>query len=97
MPNNAHRPTDRTNTPRRAKRRYSAALPQPTRSRQRHPRLHVFVGVALLLAAAVLVVTHQMEHAGVIDPLPGTLEDLFIGFPTAALVGIGGFIALIWR
>jgi hypothetical protein len=55
------------------------------------------VGVLLLIAAAVLVVPHQAEHADVIDPLPGNLEDLLIGFPTAGLVGAGGFLALIWR
>lgn len=50
-----------------------------------------------MLVAVGLVPTHLAEHAGRLDPLPGNLEDLLLGFPAAGLLGIGGFIALIWR
>ena len=64
--------------------------------RDRFPT-HKIVGVFLVLLAAALVVTHQAEHAGVIALMPRNLEDLLIGFPMAGIVGIAGFIALIWR
>ena len=80
----------------RPKRTYSRQLTLP---RRRGPRLkgHVFVGALLLSVAVVLVVTHQMEHADVLDVLPGNLEDLFLGFPMAGAFGLAAFIAFIWR
>ena len=50
-----------------------------------------------MIVAAALVPTHLVEHAGVIDPLPGKLEDLFLGFPIAGVLGIAALIAFIWR
>lgn len=57
--------------------------------------MHIVLGVALLVIAAALVPTHLAEHSGALDPLPGNLEDLFLGFPVAGLLAISGFIALI--
>jgi len=55
------------------------------------------IGILLLVLAAVLVPTHLAEHAGAFDPLPGNLEDLLLGFPMAGVLGISGFVAVIWR
>ena len=65
--------------------------------RRHHLRAHRLIGVVLLIVAAALVPTHLVEHAGVIDPLPGKLEDLFLGFPIAGVLGIAALIAFIWR
>ncbi|MEV4202569.1 hypothetical protein [Micromonospora globbae] len=54
-------------------------------------------GAILLLVAVGLVPTNLAEHGGRLDPLPGNFEDLLLGFPMAGVLGIGGFIALIWR
>ena len=81
----------------RPKRSYGARLTQPARPVRHRPPTHIVVGVILLVVAAALVPTHLAEHAGVLDPLPGKLEDLLLGFPMAGILGISGFIALIWR
>ena len=80
----------------RPKRTYARQLTLP---RRREPRLrgHVAVGTLLLAVALVLVVTHQMEHADVLDPLPGNLEDLLLGFPMAGVFGMAAFVAFIWK
>ena len=96
-------PTDRAPLPRssrprtiRPKRTYGVRL-APTSTRRHHLQGHRVVGVVLLIVAAALVPTHLAEHAGVIDPLPGKLEDLFLGFPMAGLLGVAALIAFIWR
>ena len=80
----------------RPKRNYGAPLAASSRRRPR-VRHHTLVGLLLLFIAVALVPTHLAEHAGVFDPLPGKLEDLFLGFPAAGLLGIAGFIAFILR
>lgn len=60
-------------------------------------RLHMYVGWALVALAATMTVTHLAEHAGAIQIMARNLEDLLIGFPMAAIVGMAGFVALIWR
>ena len=80
----------------RPKRTYGARLAQPS-VRQSWLRGHRAIGILLLVIAAALVPTHLAEHAHVIDPLPGNLEDLFLGFPMAGLLGIAALIAFIWR
>jgi hypothetical protein len=40
---------------------------------------------------------HIAEHADAIQIMPQAWEDQLIGFPMAGLLGIRGFIALIWR
>lgn len=80
----------------RPKRVYTTGLTVPG-SRRHRARFHVIIGLILLTLAAALVPTHLAEHAGVIRLMPRNWEDLLIGFPTAALLGLAGFIALIWR
>ena len=80
----------------RPKRTYGARL-APSSTRRRHLRGHRLIGIVLLIVAAALVPTHLAEHAGVFDPLPGKLEDLFLGFPMAGVLGIAALIAFIWR
>lgn len=81
----------------RPKRSYSShqtLAPAPRRTR---PAGHTVLGIVLLVVAVALVPTHLAEHSGSLDPLPGNLEDVFLGFPMAGLLGISAFIALIWR
>ena len=92
-----HRLPSTQTRPVRPKRSYGARLTQPGLRRRRGFRMHVFVGVVLLVLAAALVPTHLAEHAGVLDPLPGNMEDVFLGFPMASLLVVAGFVALIWR
>ena len=81
----------------RKKRTYTAGLTAPRLRQEPRIRLHTVVGVVLLVLAAALVPTHLAEHAGAIRLMPQSWEDLLIGFPTAGLLFIAGFIALIWR
>lgn len=81
----------------RPKRSYAARLTQPGVRARPRLRAHILIGIVLLVVAAALVPTHLAEHAGALDPLPGNLEDIFLGFPMAGVLGIAGFIALIWR
>lgn len=81
----------------RPKRSYASNLTAPPPPRRRGVPVHRIVGTLLLLVAVVLVPTHLAEHAGTLDPLPGNLEDLLLGFPMAGVLGISGFVALIWR
>ena len=81
----------------RPKRTYNAQLLRPRLPDRPRLRRHTVIGILLLVIAAVLVPTHLAEHAGVWNPLPGKLEDLFLGFPMAGVLGISGFVALIWR
>lgn len=92
--NRSQRPTPR---PIRKKRSYAAALTQPAMQHRPRVHLHKVIGVILIVLAAVLVVTHQAEHAGAISVMPRRYEDLLIGFPVAAVLFLGGFFAFIWR
>lgn len=81
----------------RKKRTYTAGLAAPQLRKRPRVALHTVIGVVLLLLAATLIPTHLAEHAGAIRLMPQNLEDVLIGFPTAAVLGIAGFVALIWR
>lgn len=93
-----HAPLRRKPQPRtvRPKRTYGAPLVQPS-MRRPFLRVHRLIGIVLLIVAAALVPTHLAEHAGVFDPLPGKLEDLFLGFPMAGVLGLAALVAFIWR
>ena len=82
----------------RPKRTYTGRLTLPSRL-QHEPRIkpNKILGAILLLVAIALVPTHLAEHAGTLDVLPGNLEDLLLGFPMAAVLGIAAFIAFIWK
>lgn len=43
--------------------------------------------------AVVMAVTHFFEHAGTLRIMSPGLEDLFIGWPMAAVLGIVGAVA----
>jgi hypothetical protein len=81
----------------RPKRSYGERLTQPGLRTRPRLRAHIVIGVVLLVVAAALVPTHLAEHAGVLDPLPGNREDIFLGFPMAGALFLAGFVALIWR
>lgn len=91
-------PTGARPRPIRAKRTYTSQLTQSAGIR-RESRItaNKVLGIGLLIIAVALVGTHSADHAGALDLLPGDLEDLLIGFPTAGVAGIAGFIAIIWR
>jgi hypothetical protein len=89
------RPSPRTRTI-RPKRTYGARLTEPS-TRLPWLRGNRVIGIVLLVIAAALIPTHLAEHANVFDPLPGNLEDLLLGFPMAAVLGIAAFISFIWR
>jgi hypothetical protein len=82
----------------RPKRQYAGALARPTAVAWRDRlRVHKIVGVALLTISATMVVAHQSEHSGAFNVFPGDLDHLLLGFPMAGVLGIAGFVALIWR
>ena len=59
--------------------------------------VHLFVGAGLLTLAVAMTATHLLEHADMLRLMPQRWEDLLIGFPTAAMLGIAGFVAFIWK
>jgi len=47
---------------------------------------------ALFAVAPIVVITHLLEHVGVLQLYSASLEDLTIGYPTAFLLLIAGGI-----
>ena len=99
MPTNPRRANLRPRQPvrTRRKRTYTAGLTAPRLPQRRRIAAHSVVGILLIVLAAALVPTHLAEHAGAIRLMPPAWEDLLIGFPTAGILIIAGFIALLWR
>ena len=102
----ATRPPTRRNTRVervRAKRVYPVRAGQlqqeaaSTRRRRRSGHTHIIVGCALLVLAAAVGGTHFAEHADYLQIMNPHLQDLFLGYPTAGILGMVGFGALIWR
>ena len=54
-------------------------------------RRHVLAWVLMGLAP-VIALTHMLEHVGVFNPFSAGLEDLTIGYPTAAVLFVTGAI-----
>jgi hypothetical protein len=53
------------------------------------------VGWTLVTLAAVVAVTHWLQHVGAITVLrPEARADLLIGYPTAGILGLLGVIVL---
>jgi hypothetical protein len=53
-----------------------------------------WVGWGLVTAAVLIGVSHWLRHLGVFTILPHGLADLFIGYPAAAALGVGGALVL---
>jgi len=68
------------------------ALRREARLRDRRRRRQA--SVALFVAAGVVVVSHILEHAGLVQLFNPALEDIAIGFPTAGGLAIAGGIVL---
>ena len=49
---------------------------------------------ALFALAAVIAVTHILEHAGAFQVMSPGLKDLLIGYPTAGILAVTGGIVL---
>jgi hypothetical protein len=67
------------------------------RSRRRPRHTHVVVGAGLILLAAVVGGMHFAEHADYLQLMNPHLQDLLLGYPTTGVLGMAGFVALIWR
>lgn len=52
------------------------------------------VGWGLVTAAVLIGVSHWLQHLGVFTILPHGLADLFVGYPAAAVLGVGGALVL---
>jgi len=59
-----------------------------------HKQRKKVLAYVLFVLAAIVVVTHVLEHVGVFQLFNPGLEDLLIGYPTALLMLIAGAIAL---
>jgi di/tricarboxylate transporter len=80
---------------RRSARETQAAQARATARRdlQRRTR-HRVEGAVLVSLAIVIAVAHLFEHSGSLVLMSQGLEDLLIGFPTAALLAIIGLVRL---
>lgn len=68
----------------------AAAVRADLKQKRRHKiEAGICFGVAVLIA-----VTHLLEHGGAISIMSQGLQDLLIGYPTAALLALFGFIRL---
>ncbi|MBA3690073.1 MAG: hypothetical protein H0W82_01520 [Actinobacteria bacterium] len=50
--------------------------------------------LARIIAGIVVGVSHVLDHFGLIKIFSPAFQDLFIGYPTAALLAIGGLMLL---
>ena len=66
--------------------------PQEEQRRVRRRRLLLRGGQALMLAGVVVGVSHWLAHVGVFGAQPPGWADLAIGYPTAALLLLGGAV-----
>lgn len=64
------------------------------RRRYRTRRRRRVAAWALFALAAVVAITHILEHAGAFQVMSPGLEDLLIGYPSAMLVAVAGGIVL---
>ncbi|WP_454852364.1 hypothetical protein [Promicromonospora soli] len=63
----------------------------PFKSYRRHRRL-VRVGQVLMAAGALVVISHWIAHLEPYGRVPSIAEDIFIGYPTGALLILIGAI-----
>lgn len=61
------------------------------RELQQSQRRHA-IAYALFVVAGVMAVSHFFEHAGALRLLSPGLQDLLLGWPMAALIGLAGAI-----
>ena len=67
--------------------------PQQEKRRLRRRRLLLRGGQALMVAGALVGVSHWLAHLGTFGDQPPGWVDLAIGYPTAAVLLIGGAVA----
>ena len=75
---------------RETQRQQAAAEARRAFAHRRHRHVAAFSIWAL---AVVMAVTHVFEHAGTLRIMSPGLEDFFIGWPMAAVLGIVGAVA----
>lgn len=83
-----------------------AVPPQPVPSHRRTPvrltdlpgyrrwRLRWQLAVGVMVVAGVMAVSHILEHLARIHILPGVVQDLVLGYPTAAALFVGGLFLI---
>lgn len=64
------------------------------RRRYRGRQQRRIVAWALFALAAVIALTHVLEHAGIFQVMSPGLEDLVIGYPAAMVIAVAGGVAL---
>lgn len=75
-------------------RKMTEQMTQEQRRVRRRRRLLLRGGQAALAAGAVVGVSHWLAHVGVFGSQPAGWMDLAIGYPTAAVLLIGGAVSV---
>lgn len=65
--------------------------PQASGPALRRDRRQIW-GVGLLILGAVVFLQHLVSHMGFYTVLPGSLDDLLIGYPTAGVLVLAGLL-----
>ncbi|MGI9034325.1 MAG: hypothetical protein ACR2HY_11820 [Acidimicrobiales bacterium] len=76
----------------RARETQAAQAAAAARVAWEHRRRRKAMAWALFAVAPIVVITHLLEHVGVLQLYSASLEDLTIGYPTAFLLLIAGGI-----
>ena len=64
------------------------------RRRRSRRRLFLRGGQAMLLAGGIVAATHWLAHVGAFGSQPSGMVDLAVGYPMAAVLLVGGAVAV---